>query len=143
MTETGRPLERPSGWPPPPDVEVEATGQRVDLVPLAREISRRYAEEFPDERERYGEHWLDWCTHDNQHILAWAVFEQNGLTSLEQQLIWLGGILEARGYPVARLARDLEIAADVAAAEIAAVGAEVAARLRAGAEVVRSRRTFL
>ena len=37
---------------------------------------------------------------------------QDGATSSEQ-LAWLAGILESRGSPVDRLARDLEIAADV------------------------------
>jgi hypothetical protein len=137
----GRRLSRPSGWRPPAEVVVNATGQRIELAPLAREVSRRYAREFPGEAEHYGEHWLAWCIHDNQHILAWAVYEHDGVTSLERQLVWLAGLLEARGHPVQRLARDLDIAADVAEEGIAAIGPQLARRLRAGADLLRSRDT--
>ena len=98
----------------PPPVRAELRdGGAVDLVALAEEICRRYRAEFPDEQERYGDAGLAWCLHDNQHLLNWAVTEANGLGGFESQLGWLADVLEARDFPLERLARDLEIAAEV------------------------------
>ena len=79
----------------------------------AWEIARRHRAEFPDEEERYGDRGLEWCAYDNQWILSWAAAEAAGFGDLAKRVEWLAGILEARGYPVERLARDLEIAAGV------------------------------
>ena len=84
---------------------------------MAEEISRRFWTEYTDEAERYGDAGLAWCIHDNQWLLGWAA------------------LLAARDYPAGRLARDLEIAAEV-------VGEEgdgrrrLARKLREGARVV-------
>ncbi|HKP91311.1 MAG TPA: hypothetical protein VJT75_15210 [Thermoleophilaceae bacterium] len=105
-------LEPPSGEPPPVSVEV-AGGEPVDLVALAREICRRYRAEYPDEADRYGDAGIEWCLHDNQHILNWAVLSREGHVDLESELAWLARVLAARDFPLERLARNLEIAADV------------------------------
>ena len=39
--------------------------------------------------------------------------ETNGYGGFERQLTWLAGVLEARDFPLERLARDLDIAAAV------------------------------
>jgi hypothetical protein len=39
--------------------------------------------------------------------------EANGHDGFERQLAWLAGVLEARDFPLERLARNLEIAAAV------------------------------
>jgi hypothetical protein len=49
--------------------------------------------------------------------------------------VWLANILRARDFPVEQLARNLELAAGVCAAEL---GEGVAARLRNAASLVRS-----
>jgi hypothetical protein len=126
----------PSGAPPPVRAQLAATGTAVDLVPLATEICRRYREEFPDEQERYGDAGMAWCLHDNQHILNWAVGARNGHVDLENELAWLARVLEARDFPLDRLARNLEIAAEVAA-EL-----PIAGDLAAGARFIRSRESF-
>jgi hypothetical protein len=41
------------------------------------------------------------------------VAEANGYGGFERQLAWLAGVLEARDFPLERLARDLDIAAAV------------------------------
>jgi hypothetical protein len=106
-------------------------GASLDLVAPAREICRRYRLEFPDEEERYGDAGMAWCVHDNQHILSWAAMAVEYGLGMERQLEWLADVLRNRDFPVARLARDLEIAADV-------IGdAALAERLRAGAGFVR------
>ena len=132
--------EPPSGAPPP----VTATlrdGETLDLRSLAREVCARYREEFPDERERYGDAGMAWCLHDNQHLLNWAVVEANGFGDFERQLAWLAGVLEARAFPLDRLARDLELAAEAMDGE---GGRRSAAEILAsGARLVRSRRSFL
>ena len=104
--------EPPSGAAPPATARLSG-GEVLDLRALAEEICERYRAEFPDEQERYGDAGMAWCVHDNQYLINWAVTEANGLGGLERQIDWLAGVLEARDFPLDRLARDLEIAAAV------------------------------
>lgn len=117
-------------------------GDDIALAPLAEEICRRYRAEYPDEERRYGDAGIAWCIHDNQHILNWAALELAGLEDLGEQVAWLAGVLEARDFPLERLARDLEIAADVVEATLADPDG-LSQRLRAGASLVRGRPSFL
>ena len=112
MSRAGLPPRAPSGGAAPEVAQLPG-GRRLELPAVAREIARRHRVEFPDEEERYGDRGLEWCAYDNQWILAWAAAEAAGFEDLGKQIQWLTGILDARGYPVERLARDLEIAADV------------------------------
>ncbi|HET9718604.1 MAG TPA: hypothetical protein VFP55_00850 [Solirubrobacteraceae bacterium] len=106
----------PSGATPPERV-LTSDGTPIELKPLAAEVCRRYRAEFPDEQQRYGPAGVQWCLHDNQYLLAWAIQDaRDGTVVLAEQALWLAGVLENRGFPVARLARDLEIAAEVARA---------------------------
>jgi hypothetical protein len=132
--------EPPSGYPPP--VNAELHGGRIDLRALTREICARYRAEFPDEQQRYGDAGIAWCVHDNQHILNWAVTELNGYGGFERQLAWLAAVLEAREFPLERLARNLDIAAAVSeeALDHASSLSEI---LVGGARFVRSRASFL
>jgi hypothetical protein len=107
-----KPLGRPSGAPPPTEAAL-IDGSALALLPLAAEITERYAQAFPDEDERYTPRWREWCTHDNQYVLRWAIDDQRGLADLWQQVSWLARVLDARGYPLDRLARSLELGADV------------------------------
>jgi hypothetical protein len=107
-----RELRPPQGGTPPPEIARLPDGTEVQLRPLAHEICRRYRAAFPDEEGRYGEAGTAWCVHDNQHILNWAFLdESDGL--LERQVAWLAGVLAARDFPLERLVRDIEIAAEV------------------------------
>jgi hypothetical protein len=54
--------------------------------------------------------------HDNQHLINWALVEANNYGGFERQLAWLAGVLEARDFPLQRLARNLEIAATIVTA---------------------------
>ena len=130
--------EPPSGYPPPASAQPR-DGETLDLRSLAQEICARYRAEFPDEQERYGDAGMAWCLHDNRHILSWAVNAWNGYGGFEAQLSWLAGVLEARDFPLDRLARDLEIAADV----LAAPHRGLSETLTTGASFVRSRPSFL
>lgn len=106
----------PSGTAPPAEALL-SDGTPIDLQALAGEVCRRYREEFPDEEERYGPAGVKWCLHDNQYLLAWAIQDvRDGTVLLDEQVEWLCSILANRGFPVQRLARDLEIAAEVAGA---------------------------
>ena len=134
--------EPPSGYPPPVSAELR-DGETLDLRAVAQEICSRYRAEFPDEQERYGDAGMAWCIHDNQHILNWAVNEWNGYGGFEAKLAWLGGVLEARDFPLERLARDLEIAADVLADVLAAPHRGLSETLAMAAGFVRSRASFL
>jgi hypothetical protein len=125
----------------PPATAVLAGGREIDLLPLAREICARYAAEFPDEQERYGDAGRAWCVHDNQHVLHWSVLDARGEMALQEQVAWLARVLEAREFPLDRLARSLELAAEVVRAEVR--DAAVAAALTRAAELVRGRETFL
>jgi hypothetical protein len=131
----------PSGRPPPRRAEM-ADGTEVDLEALAIEICARYGAEYPDEDERYGEAGRQWCRHDNQHLVNWAVLDTRDYVSIEEQVAWLAKVLEAREFPLDRLARDLDVAAEVVALRVPAGDAVAAALARAEA-LVRSRDTFL
>ena len=131
----------PSGRPPPRRAEL-ADGTEVDLEALATEICARYRAEYPDEDERYGAAGEQWCRHDNQYLVNWAVLDTRAYVSIEEQVAWLAKVLEAREFPLDHLAGNLLIAADVIAARVA--GAEpVAERLRGAAALVRSTPSFL
>jgi hypothetical protein len=131
----------PSGEPPPRRAEL-ADGTALDLEALAREICERYAAEYPDEAERYGEAGVLWCRHDNQHLVNWAVLHTRDFVVLDEQVAWLAKVLEAREFPLDRLARDLEIAASVVGERVSSAP-DVAAALTGAAAMVRSRPTFL
>jgi len=140
---TGRPLQPPSGDPPPVSVPI---GDRamLQLAPLAREICRQYAREFPDEAERYGQAGKAWCIHDNQYLLYWAADSVHGYVDMHSQIAWLARVLESRAFPLARLARNLDLAAGVARSRVrGGSGESLAAVLDDAAAFVRSRHTFL
>ncbi|HEX8207384.1 MAG TPA: hypothetical protein VF587_15080 [Solirubrobacteraceae bacterium] len=128
-------LAPPSGTAAP----LEATapdGTTVDVRALAQEVCRRYRAEYPDEEGRYGDAGQAWCVHDNQYVLHWAVLDAKGTTSLADQVAWLGRVLAARDFPLDRLARDVEICAEVVEESGDAWAADVARRLRAVASGV-------
>ena len=111
-----RPLDPPSGAPPPMQAQ-HSDGTPIDLEALARQVCERYRQEYPDEAARYGESGIEWCLHDNKYIFAWAVQDaRDGTVRLGEQTQWLARVLGSRGFPVPRLARNLEIAAEVALA---------------------------
>lgn len=108
----------PSGANPPAQSQT-AESDIIELVPLAQDICRRYRAEFPDEEARYGPAGAAWCVHDNQYLLAWAIQDaRDGTVELAEQSLWLADVLGSRGFPVARLVRDLEIAASVVLASM-------------------------
>jgi hypothetical protein len=123
-------------------------GQTLRLVGLAEEVADRFMAEFPDEMERHGERGHEWCIHDNHYLLAWAAGDLEsrellrpppGPGLMERQVAWLSDVLAARGYPLERVARDLEIAADVVMERGGPAGPAVRERLLAGADLIRRR----
>lgn len=140
---SGRALQPPSGGDAAPVSAVLADGPALNLVVLATEVCRRYREEFPDEAQRYGEAGNAWCLHDNQYLLNWAVEAVNDEGDIKTDVAWLASVLESRGYPVERLARDLDLAGDVAEEQIAGQGRDqVAGVLKEAAEFIRSYGSF-
>ena len=134
-----RRLAPPSGHPPPTE-GLLADDVAVPLLPLAQEICRRYREEFPDEQERYGDAGQAWCIHDNQHLLFWGAGAVNGFVDMEREVEWLARVLAARDFPLDRLARNLDIGAEVVAERVPGDRArEWAAVMAAGAAFVRRR----
>ena len=131
----------PSGQPPPRTATL-ANGTELDLDALARDVCARYRAEYPDEEERYGEAGELWCRHDNQHLVNWAVLHTQGYLELEAQVAWLAKVLEAREFPLDRLARDLDLAAEVVRSRVAG-GGDVAEALSGAAAMVRAHPTFL
>ena len=132
-----RELRPPSGGAAPPASADLGDGEIVHLSPLAHEISRLFQAEHPEEAERYGDAAFAWCVHDNQWLLGWAAQDlEIGGGYFEKQVRWLASLLRARGYPIPRLVRDLEIAADVVGR--GGEGSQkVARKLRDGAEALR------
>lgn len=103
----------PSGAPPPAQA-FTSDGIAIDLRVLAGKICGRYRDEFPDEEERYGPAGIQWCLHDNQYLLAWAIQDaRDGTGVLSEQVAWLANVLQHRNFPIERLIRDLEIASEV------------------------------
>ena len=137
-------LSPPSGHPPPTTVQAPS-GNTIELLALAEEVCRRYAAEFGDDEDRYepAEVTRGWCVHDNQHLLNWAVLSLADLCDFEEQVAWLARILEARDFPLERLARNLELAAEVVAQEVPGDGKRAAGVLHAGAALVGAQGTFL
>lgn len=136
MTSSPRNVTPPQGGTGPPGVAELPNGDQLQLAPLATEIARRFHATFPDELERHGETGRQWCEHDNQWLLAWASEDLAvGGGHFATNLRWLAGILRARGYPVERLSRDLEIAAEVVAEQGAFP--QLAEKLRGGTRFLR------
>lgn len=132
-------LMPPSGANPPVQART-ADGEPIELVPLAEDICRRYHTEFPDEHERYGPAGQAWCLHDNQYLLAWAIQDaRDGTVQLDEHAVWLADVLASRGFRVARLARDLELAAAVVSEWVRdpTLARDAAARLLAASKRVR------
>jgi hypothetical protein len=139
-----RRVEPPSGMAPPiaapspvPD------GDDLDLRALAAAVCARYYAEYADEDAVYGDVGREWCRHDNQHLLNWAALDVAGTVSLDEQVAWLARILESRRFPILRLARSLELGADVVREDVGEAAAPMADRLRAAAAMIRERGTFL
>jgi hypothetical protein len=130
-------VTQPPGGAPPPTQATLGEGEPIDLRALAEVICMRYRDEFPDEQGRYGDAGVAWCVHDNQHILNWVVGARNGYVDLERELGWLARVLGARDFPLDRLARDLEIAAEVVRERLDGDEHVIADDLEAGAGFVR------
>jgi hypothetical protein len=118
---------------PPAEAELPG-GVRLDLVGVATEACERYRREYPDEQERYGDAGHLWCVHDVRHILNWGALDLAGMTHLDGQLAWLARVLHGRDFPLDRLVRGIELAADVTAERPDAAG--LADRLRQAAGAV-------
>jgi hypothetical protein len=77
--------------------------------------------------------------HDNQHLLNWATESVNGELDIRQEVAWLATVLESRDFPVDRLARGLDIAAEVVLDRVGGDGGrQLAAVLTDTAGFVRS-----
>ena len=137
---TDRRTQPPGGWPPPDRATLG--GRAIELRPLCNAIADRYFERYPEDLQRYGDVAREWEIHDTQHLLNWAIGDVEGHVDLERQVGWLAGVLEARDFPLAHLAGNLELAADVAEAELADARG-LSDRLRAAAAHVRGRESFL
>ncbi len=126
----------PPGGMPPPESATTGAGETVPLVPLAEAVTERHLDGHPEDVARYGQDlaW-QWCVHDMQHVLAWAIDDED----FEGQLTWLARVLDAREYAVGNLIDCTMTAADVVEDQVPApAGGEVAARMRAAADSLRS-----
>ena len=130
-----RRVSAPSGSPPP-DKATLPDRAPVALEPLARESWPLYLAAYPDEIERYGPAAEDWCVHDGKWLLAWAAGAERGDIDLDEQLRWLARVLDARGFPLDRLAGYLEILGDVVEGSELGRDTSIADRLRGGTAVV-------
>ena len=126
----------PSGAAPP--THATLAGVDVALLPLAEAVADRYFAEFPEDLERYGEAARAWEVHDTQYCLQWAILDVEESADLEREIAWLANILRSRGFPLEHLARNLELAADVAEEQLGEPGLTVAERLLTGTALVRA-----
>jgi hypothetical protein len=118
-------LHAPRGGVQPPDTVALDGGETLFVTQIAHEVTRRYGEEYPDSEAQYGPAWRDWCVHDTRFLIGWAAL---GDDVLARNVRWLADVLAARKFPLDRLARTLDLAADAVAEQGAD---EIAARLRA------------
>jgi len=106
-------VSRPSGASAPTTAQL-SDGSLIELEPIAREICARFYNRYPQELERSGEAGTEWCRHDNQYLLAWAIQDaRDGTVLLGEQAVWLASVLEPRGFPVEQLIGNLQIAAEI------------------------------
>jgi hypothetical protein len=143
---TAQRLKPPSGGDEAPrtSARLGARGPALDLLALASEICGRYRQEFPDEKKRYGEAGNQWCMHDNQHLLNWGVEAVNGHLDINHEVSWLASVLEARGFPIERLARTLDLGSAVVLEQVSGPpGVKLALVLSNTASFVRSSGSFL
>ena len=106
-------MRRPGGASAPTTSLIPG-GAVIDLQPLAREICRRFYIRFPDELKRSGDIGTEWCQHDNQYLLAWAIQEaRDGTVTFVDQSVWLARVLHSRGFPIEQLTENLLIASDL------------------------------
>jgi len=130
-------LRPPSGTAAP--TVVDLGNDQLDLVVLAHEVCRRYHDHYTDESERYGPAGMDWCRHDNQWLLSWAVGDVLGVTDIDEQASWLARVLHGRDFPIDRLVYNLRLAADVVTENLLTdEGPAVARTLQRAAETVDS-----
>jgi hypothetical protein len=134
-------LSRPSGDPAPTTAEL-ADGTVAELRALAAETTERYAQAFPDEDDRYSPEWRAWATHDNQHVLWWALNAGDGV-DFWAEVSWLARILESRGFPLDRLAASLNLAAEVLIEHFGDIARAPVRELRHAAAEVISTKSFL
>jgi hypothetical protein len=127
---------------PPPEHVTGPHGRRIDLVAIARRTCVAYDNEFPDERARYGPAGAEWCRHDTQHLLNWAVLSLTQDVDFDRELAWLARILEARDFPLPRLARCLELLAQTTRESVPDVP-QIAERVQHGASFIASHESFL
>jgi hypothetical protein len=85
---------------------------------------------------------MQWCLHDNQHLLNWAVMSLTHGISFENELAWLAGILEHRQFPLERLVHNLELLSS-ALSTTYPDEQEVAERIKEGEAFIASRPTFI
>lgn len=118
---------RPGGMAPPAIAELP-DGTVIELQPLAEQICELHLRLHPEDVARYGRELArEWCVHDNQHMLAWAIEDRD----LRGQVAWLAGVLDARGYPVANLVDNVLQAAHILDLQLpAAVAEPIARRMR-------------
>ena len=135
MNERG--LAPPTGMPPPV-VATLPDGVVLELRPLAREITDRHLLRHAEDLQRYGGAGREWCTHDNQHLINWAVLAVCDALSFREQLAWLANILSSRGYPLSNLADNLQTAAETTRQLITSNHtAQLASELETGAQFIR------
>jgi hypothetical protein len=103
----------PSGVNPPQNVQL-GDGTEIFLAPLARKLCEHYYAMYPDDLERYGPEGQGWCEHDSRYLLAWGVEDARAHTvDCVAQVQWLGRVLAARAFPIERLARHVELTAEI------------------------------
>jgi hypothetical protein len=139
-----RRVEPPSGTAPPSAAPSPVPGGgQLDLHALAAAVCERYYAEYRDEDAVYGPVGRLWCQHDNQHLLNWAALDAAGAVTLDEQVAWLARVLEARQFPLLRLARSLELGGEVVREQLGPGAEPMAAALDGAAAMIRERGTFL
>ena len=115
----------------PPARATLPDGVVLDLHKLATEISSIHLAGHPEDLERYGAVGRDWCIHDNQHLLNWAVLDVCAAADFGAHVAWLADVLGSRGYPLVNLADDLRTASHVVRRRLESAHADTLAEVLA------------
>jgi hypothetical protein len=131
-----RPL--PPGGHQAPQTAEDMDGTPIDLGPLAIRLCDLYFAAFPADVARLGPAGRAWCDHDSRFLLAWALQDaRTGVLDCVQQVLWLGGVLAAREFPIANFLRHLELTVGVLRdSGLGELGERAALRLQSAADAL-------
>ena len=100
---------------------------RERYIAAAESVTDTLLAEYPEILERYGERARAYGVHDSAYLIGWIVnaVEIYGAETLRRDVLWLRGVLAARGFPLGPFVRNFELVVAAASASGFASPADV------------------